>query len=259
MTSTIEKRKSLHAALGAHKQEVDSLKQRINALESQANMGTAASMILHEINNLLTPVGTSADLALRYPEDRSLADKALHRAKENCERAAMVTQAVLGMTNGDCQEKEQVNLASLVEDVFACLCRDFAKDGIQIKKLIGDNLTVSVVPVKLQQVIMNLVLNAREALLSTGGGILTISGEDYDGFVKIQVSDSGCGMDKKIITQIFEPFFTTKAANSEGSCRSGSGLGLAFCKECIESHGGTISVESEPGAGSTFTITLPRC
>jgi signal transduction histidine kinase len=259
LTSTIEKRKSLHAALGAHKQQLDTLRGRLDTLEKQANIGKAASMILHEINNLLTPVGTSAELAMRYPDDKNLADKALKRAKENCARAVEVTRAVLDMNNGKKQEKEPVNIASLIDDVFTCLCRDFSKDGITVSKQVDRNLTVLAVPIKLQQVIMNLILNARQALIETGGGNLSISAEGHDNFIKIQVSDSGCGMEKNIIKKIFEPFFTTKTDNSSNTERSGTGLGLAFCKECVEQHEGTISVKSEPGAGSTFTITLPRC
>lgn len=255
MTSTVAKRKSLHRALETNRQQVDSLRQHISSLERLASMGTAASMILHELNNLLAPVGTSAALALRHPEDRKLAEKALRRAQANCERAAKVAEAILSMTNGKGEKKQRVSLAKLVYEVFECLCRDFAKDGIAVKKDIDPDLTVLAVPVKLQQIIMNLILNAREALLATGGGTLCISGQDCNGFVRIRVSDTGCGMDSTTASRIFEPFFTTKSDDDLG--RSGAGLGLALCKRVVEEHGGTISVESEPGAGSTFTITLP--
>jgi len=255
LTSTVARRKSLHRALAVNTQEVASLRQQIKGLERLASMGTAASMILHEMNNLLTPVGTSAELALRHPQDGELAQKALRRAQENCERAARVAEAILNMANGKGEKKQQVGLAGLVDEVFECLCRDFARDCITVKKDIDPDLTVCAVPVKLQQTIMNLVLNAREALLATGGGTLRISGENCNGFVRIRVSDSGCGIDKETVGRIFEPFFTTKTDDDSG--RSGAGLGLALCKRVVEDHGGTISVESEPGTGSTFTITLP--
>lgn len=258
MTSTVAKRRSLHQELAANRRRVDSLSKQVEQLERPASMGTAASMILHEINNLLTPVGTYAELALRNPQDKTLAQKALQRAKENCERAAKVAEAVLGVVNGNSQKSERVKLAELVDEVFACLCRDFSKDGITVKKQISDDLTVLVVPIKLEQIIMNMVLNARQALLATGGGALSISGEDCGEFVRIKVADTGCGMDKDTAGRIFEPFFTTKSGDGDSSGRSGTGLGLAFCKRGVEEHGGTISVESEPGAGSVFTIMLPR-
>jgi signal transduction histidine kinase len=257
LTSTITKRKSLHQELAANKRRVESLEKQIEKLERLAGIGTAASMILHEMNNLLTPLGTYAALALRNPQDKSLTQKALQRAKKNCERATKVAEAVLGMANGKNNERKDVKLAELVDDVFECLCRDFSKDGITVRKEISSDLTVCAARVKLEQLIMNLVLNGRAALLETGGGILSISAKQCGQFVRIKVADTGCGMDKQIVGRIFEPLFTTRAGVG-GESRPGAGLGLAFCKKVAEEHGGTISVESEPGTGSTFTIMLPR-
>jgi signal transduction histidine kinase len=256
LTSTITKRKSLHQELAENKRYVESLEKQIEKLERLAGIGTAASMILHEMNNLLTPLGNYAALALRNPQDESLTQKALQKAKKNCEQAAKVTEAVLGMTNGKNNERKTVKLAELVDEVFECLCRDFSKDSITVKKEISSDLTMCAAPVKLEQLIMNLVLNSRAALLETGGGTLNISGEQCGQFIKIKVSDTGCGMDEETAGRVFEPLFTTRANGGPG--KSGAGLGLAFCKKVAEEHGGTISVESEPGTGSTFTIMLPR-
>lgn len=257
MTSTITKRKSLHQELAESKRRVESLENQIDTLERFAGIGRASAMILHEMNNLLTPLGTYAALALRNQQDKALVQKALQRAKENGTRAAKVAEAVLDMANGKNSERKTVKLRKLVDDVFECLCRDFSKDGITVKKDISDGLTVYATPVKLEQLIMNLVLNGRAALLDSGGGILSISGEQCGQFVKIKVADNGCGMDKETAGRIFEPLFTTRSG-SDNSDRQGTGLGLSFCKEVTEEHGGTISVESEPGTGSTFTIMLPR-
>jgi C4-dicarboxylate-specific signal transduction histidine kinase len=248
----------LHRQLGDNKRQVDSLKQQVRQLEQLANMGTAAAMILHEVNNLLTPVGTYADLALRNPDDKALSEKALKRAKENCARATKIAEAVVAAAGGNNQQKQQVQIAKLVDDVFTCLSRDFSKDCITVKKEIDEGLTVEAVQVKLEQVIMNLVLNARQAMLETGGGTLSITAERRGDFIRIEVADTGCGMDKITAGRIFEPFFTTKQRDSE-SGRLGAGLGLAFCKESVEEYGGTISVETEPGAGSVFAIMLPCC
>jgi signal transduction histidine kinase len=257
LTSIVARRKSLHRVLQTSSAEVEQLRRENKNLRRLAAMGTAASMILHEVNNLLTPVGTSADLALRHPEDKMLAQKALHRAQDNCERAAQVTQAVLDMFSGNGQKTEQVRVASVVDAVFGCLCRDFSKDGITVKKDVDAGLTVLAAPVTLGQVIMNLILNAREALLAAGGGMLSISARNSGGLAKITVSDTGCGMDRSTVEKIFEPFFTTKREADEPG-RSGTGLGLALCKRVVDELGGTICAESEPGAGSTFTVTLPR-
>jgi signal transduction histidine kinase len=256
LTSTITKRKSLHQELAANKRRIESLEKQIEKLERLAGIGTAASMILHEMNNLLTPLGAYAALALRNPQDKSITQKALRQAKKNCERAAKVAEALFGMANGKNDERKPVKLAELVDNVFECLCRDFSKDGVTVKKDVSSNLTVYASPVKLEQLIMNLVLNSRAALLETGGGMLSISGEQCGQFVKIKVIDTGCGMDRQTAVRVFEPLFTTRAGD-DGEGRPGAGLGLAFCKKVAEEHGGTISVESEPGMGSTFTIMLP--
>lgn len=258
MTSTVANRKSLHRQLEDNRRQVDSLKQQVQQLEHLANMGTAAAMILHEVNNLLTPVGTYADLALRNPNDKTLSEKALKRAKDNCARSAKIAEAVFAMAGGGRQEKHRVEITKLIDDVFTCLSRDFSKDCITVKKDIEEGLTVEAVPVKLEQVIMNLILNARHAMLETGGGTLNITAAQRDGFIRIEVADTGCGIDKNTASRIFEPFFTTKQRDCEQG-KLGAGLGLAFCMKTVEEHGGTISVESEPGKGSVFAVMLPGC
>ena len=104
---------------------------------------------------------------------------------------------------------------------------------------------------------MNLILNARDAMLPRGG-ILNIKAVESNEAVQVEVTDTGCGIEPGDMDNIFESFFTTKKDGNSTSQGSGSGLGLAFCKKIIDSHGGCISVESKPAEGSTFTITLPK-
>ncbi len=254
MTSILERRKSLHRQLEQVQRHSESLSGQIDHLAGLASVGTAAAMIAHEINNLLTPVGSYAQLALHHLDDKELAKKALQRAYENCQKAGQVVEAILNVSNAGCDEKEDINLASLVDQVFDCLCRDFGKDGITVKCDIPQDLTIYTMGVKLQQVIMNLIINARDALLESRGGILTIKARRCEQSAKMTISDTGCGIEKKNIKRVFEPFFTTKSSSES---QGGSGLGLAFCKRIVEQHGGTISVESEPQKGCTFMIVLP--
>jgi signal transduction histidine kinase len=113
------------------------------------------------------------------------------------------------------------------------------------------------VPAQIQQVLMNLILNARDAMLPRGG-ILTIKAQDTVDTVQIEVADTGCGIEPADLKKIFEPFFTTRTDKSSPSETIGSGFGLVFCKQIIDAHGGSIAVESEPARGSTFKITLPK-
>jgi len=166
-------------------------------------------------------------------------------------------ESMLAVANSEPQEKKDVRLITLVEEIFSCLCRDFAKDGITVKIQIPEDLTVRVVPVQIQQVLMNLILNARNAMLPRGG-ILTIKAKECPDTTQIEVCDTGCGIEPADLENIFEPFFTADTKEKSSSQVGGSGLGLAFCKEVIDSHRGQISVESEPAKGSTFRIILPK-
>lgn len=259
MTSIIQKRRSLHQHLEQQQQNSQLLKKEIGHLQALANLGTATCMIAHEVNNLLTPLSNYAALALKYPQDASLTEKALRRTKENCEQASKVMETILSVANGQLQEKQNVKLLQLVNEVFICLCRDFKKDNINVKINVPEDLEVWANPIEFQQVLMNLILNARDAML-TNGGTLSIMAEENDDYVKISVSDTGCGIESEYLDKIFQPFFTTKKDGNENSRGelSGTGLGLAFCKRVIDEHKATITVESEPKAGSKFEIIIPK-
>ena len=257
LTSIIEKRISLHKFLTDLQEENNALKSQIAQLQVLANMGTISYMIAHEINNLLTPVKSYASLAVGNPEDRALAEKALQKAVQNCERASEIMTSMLALANGKMDEKKDARLVTLIEEVFTCLCRDLRKDGIVVNIQVPEDLTVGAVPVQIQQVLMNLILNARDAMLPRGG-VLTIKAQEKADAVQIEVADTGEGIESENLKNIFESFFTTKAGKNLLSERSGAGLGLAFCKKIIDAHGGCICVESKVGEGSTFKITLPK-
>jgi len=257
LTSIIEKRISLHKQLASHQQQENALKSQICQLQALANIGTATCMIAHEVNNLLAPLGSYAALALSNPDDKLLVEKALQKAVRICGRASKIMESMLALANGEMQEKKNTRLITLVEDIFSCLCRDFAKDGITVNIQIPESLTASVIPVQVQQVLMNLILNAREAMLPVGG-VLTIKAVDTTDAVEIEVSDTGCGIRSDKLERIFEPFVSTKTDKKVPSQHLNSGLGLAFCKQIIDAHKGRISAESELNKGSRFKITLPK-
>jgi two-component system NtrC family sensor kinase len=257
LTRIIEKRLSLHKHLTDQQQQNDALKSQLTHLQALANIGTATYMVAHEINNLLTPLANFAALALKNPDDKILSEKALKKVVRNCEHASRIMQSMLAVANGETQQKKNTHLITLVDEIFTCLCRDFAKDGITVNIQIPEDLTVWAIPVQIQQVLMNLILNARDAMLPRGG-ILTIEARDTANAVQIELSDTGCGIEPADLKKIFQPFFTTKADEKSPSQHSGSGLGLLFVKRIIDDHGGSVSVESEPDTGTTFKITLPK-
>jgi two-component system NtrC family sensor kinase len=256
LTSIIERRRSLHKEVTIQQKENKQLQYQLGQLQALANIGLNTSMIAHEINNLLTPLSNYATLALNNEQDKALTEKVLQKTVLNCQRASKVMQSILAMTRKDSEKKTEVCLHTIVDEIFTCLCRDFARDKIQVTVDIPGDLIIQAVGIQIQQVLMNLILNARDAMLGTGGS-LEIKAEKKDGWVYISVSDSGCGIEPEEQEKIFNAFFTTKRKMETEGGLGGSGLGLAFCKKVIESHKGTITVQSQPGRGSAFTVKLP--
>ena len=256
MPSIIDKRSSLHRRLLSLTKENKILKSQVSELQALANIGTATCMMAHEMNNIMTPMSSYAELALGNLEDKGLTEKALKKAANGCEWTSKILSSMIAIANGEKRNRKSCRLTLLIDDIFTCLCRDFSKDKIKVKIEVDEELTIDVVPVQMQQVLMNLILNARDAMIKNGG-MLKIYAADCGDSVNIEISDTGCGVNPDDIKKIFHPFFSTKTGKSDGQ-RGGAGLGLAFCKEMVESHEGFISVDSKVGKGTTFKIILPK-
>jgi two-component system NtrC family sensor kinase len=242
-------------------EKLEKLEKHLTQLEDQlvraqrlAALGTMANMIAHEFNNILTPVVSYAQFALKQ-DDVPLMKKALTKAYENGKEAAEVCQQLLSFGRGDHLSKT-CDVEQVIAATIKCLVRNPAKDNITLQLDLIPGLNVSIEPCMLQQVVYNLILNARDAMLGKQGRLKISTSSSDDNKIKIIVSDSGPGIDPSILSKIFDPFFTTKSKSDE--TRGGSGLGLAVSKHILQRAGGSISVESELGKGTTFTIELPR-
>lgn len=255
MAGIIAKRASLHRAMSLQNEQNSILKTQIQQIHSLASIGLISSMVAHELNNILTPLANYAQLAIDHPDDAALREKALQKTILNCQRACKIQQSLLALANGQRQPKQVANIRALVDEVFACLCRDFRKDKIEVSIDIDPKLEAPLVAAQIQQVVMNLVLNARDAMLGKGGSIIIGAGKTEDKLF-ISVADTGPGIPAAMLPRIFEPFVTTKSG-SDSSSGSGTGLGLAFCREIVEAHDGAITVESRPSCGTTFRVILP--
>ena len=258
MESLLQRRHSLNRRLIIEKTENQQLKEQISRLQAMANVGMVSAMIAHEMNNILTPLGNYAQLALNHPEDKDLTLKAMQKTIANSDRATNILQGIVSMANGSEPGKKTHNLKTLVDETFEFIGRNLKKDRITITVNIDQDLTIYAEAVAIQQVLMNLILNAREAILSSQkkAGQLSISAKKTQDFVKIEITDTGCGIDQENLKQIFDPFYTTKTSKSPVK-RTGVGLGLAFCRQVIEAHNGMISVESQKNSQTTFRIALP--
>jgi signal transduction histidine kinase len=219
-----------------------------------ASVGTMTAMIAHEFNNILTPIINYAQMAQDNP---AYTGKAISRAADGGLHASEICSAILGMTHNAPVELEGVSLRSLLEDAIVVMARDLSKDGIELVLDIPADLEISTRKIELQQVFLNLLINARSAVMQTHASRrIEVHASEEDQIVTVRVTDTGMGITPGNIEQIFDPFFTTKDGRQDHG--KGHGLGLALCREIIESLGGDISAHSRRNEGATFIIHLPR-
>jgi signal transduction histidine kinase len=249
----------LTSRLGEMERQLEGLREQLTESQRLATIGTIAAVIAHEFNNLLTPIVSYSQYALQSAEsakpDAELIKKALNKAFQGSTKAGRICTSMLGLARGE-SSFGTVEIQRLVEETLLVLARDPQKDGIALRVQVQPGLTVFGDHVQLEQVLLNLLINARQAMLGKAGSI-TIKAQRLDtGELRIQVIDTGPGIPEKYQRKIFDPFFTTKGTTRKGEPK-GTGLGLAICKEIVEHHKGRIEVQSEVGKGSTFSIYLP--
>jgi signal transduction histidine kinase len=233
--------------------ELESLRGQLHHCERLLTVGTMTAMVVHEFNNILTPIVNYAQMAQRNPD---VTEKALTRAVEGGKRAANICHAILGMTRHG-TGPETFHLREMLQETLVAMARDPKRDAIDLILNVPKNLTLTLHRVELQQVLLNLILNARDSVLErTTPRRIEIAAMQYPGGTKIRVSDNGLGITPENLENIFKPFFTTKT-QSDGVSRTGNGLGLSLCRDIIEAFGGTLSVQSKLGEGATFTVQLP--
>ncbi len=227
-------------------------------------VGRLAGGIAHDFNNLLTAITGYSDLTLRCLAPDNPLHHNVTEIKKAGERAAALTRQLLAFSRKQILQPKVLDLNSIVTDISKILQRVIGED-VNILTVLDPHLSyIEADAGQLEQVLMNLAVNARDAM--PGGGKLTIQtanvelSDDYarehpnvppGSYVMLAISDAGCGMDAATQAQIFEPFFTTKAAGK------GTGLGLATVYGIVKQSGGNIWVYSEVGHGTTFKIYLP--
>ena len=240
--------------------QLDVLREQLTETQRLATIGTIAAVIAHEFNNLLTPIVSYSQYALQSAEsdkpDMELVKKALTKAFQSSSKAGRICQSMLSLARGQ-STFGQVSVQTLVDEVLLVMARDPQKDGLALRVQVEPGLTAYGDPVQLEQVLLNLLINARQAMLGHGGS-LTVKAAAIEGVeeIRLQVIDTGPGIPEKLLPKIFQPFFTTKGTARKGETK-GTGLGLTICKEIIEHHNGRLEVQSEVGKGTTFTIYLP--
>ena len=235
------------------------LQQGLTRSHRLATLGTMASIVAHEFNNILTPVISYCQLAQQSPDDIVLQRKAIEKALAGAERAAQISGSMLGFSSdAHAPGQEDCDVETMVHEALNCLARPPQRDGIELKLGIEPDCRVAMTPVSLQQMLLNLVLNARQAMRPRGGK-LWISAWPEGRRALIEVADTGPGIPEDLLPTVFEPFVTRRGGSDpEGDDESadGTGLGLAVCKDLVSRAGGDISVVRSDATGTTFRIEL---
>jgi two-component system, cell cycle sensor histidine kinase and response regulator CckA len=241
------------------------LAEQLRQAQKLEAVGRLAGGVAHDFNNLLTVILGYSDVALAQMRDGDPLRETLIEIQRAAERATALTRQLLAFSRNQVLAPVVLNFNGLVADVEKMLRRLIGEEIDLVIRLAEDLWPVRVDPVQMEQVLMNLAINARDAMQA--GGTLTIDTANIElgpddaarlpdarqgGYVRLAVCDSGSGMDQATLAHIFEPFFTTKAPDK------GTGLGLAMVYGIVKQSGGCVEVESQPGRGACFRVYLPR-
>jgi PAS domain S-box-containing protein len=239
---------------------VDDITERIE-LESQlsqadklSSIGLLAAGVAHEVNTPLAVISSYAQMLSKQLQGDPAKTVLMEKITRQTFRASEIVNNLLNFSRTSGTEFEAVDVNSIILDTLALLEHQFRTARIQVQDELQQNLPqIHGNTGRLQQVFLNLFLNARDAM--TGGGTLRVSSSMGEG-VSVAVSDTGGGITQEHIRRIYDPFFTTKTSPPQGQSR-GTGLGLSVTYGIIQEHAGKIRVDSRPGEGTTFYLDFP--
>ena len=239
-------------------QQLDAQMRELKATQAQliqqakmASVGTLAAGVAHEVNNPLFAILGRAELLLQSPGAHLSSDRAkeyLDTIKNMAQRASTIVRELLSFSR-QTAKAEPVAMHEMIDIAVDLVGKDLARSGVSIERDYKDSPAVQGFPNQLQQVFVNLFMNARDAMAD--GGSVTARCWSQDNHVRVSVKDTGCGIPLEQIPRLTEPFFTTKEVGQ------GTGLGLYVCHRIITEHQGTITIESHVGAGTEVIIDFP--
>jgi len=227
------------------------LEEQLQQREKLSSIGLLAAGVAHEVNTPLTGVSSYTQLLLGMLSETDPKHALLQKIRNQAERATNIVNNLLNFSRtGGATEFSEVDLNEVLDDTLQLLEPQLRRNQIEIARVYdSDSPRVFGNSGKLQQVFTNLVLNARDAI--PGGGRITISTAADRDSVVVEISDTGIGIASENVAKIYDPFYTTKGVGR------GTGLGLAVSYGIVQEHSGHIGVESTPGRGTTFRITMP--
>jgi two-component system NtrC family sensor kinase len=242
---------SLEVKVEERTRQIQHIQGQLVRSEKLASLGELVAGIAHEINNPLTGIMVFSSLALENPRLHPGLRPDIETIFRETQRCAGIVQGLLEFSREATPEKGQESVNNILEKALRLLENQAGFHDIVIHRQLDPNLPKILVDAnQLNQVFINIILNAAQAM--SGGGELTLTTglDEARHQLFVRVRDTGCGIPQENIKRIFDPFFTTKE-------QGGTGLGLSVSYGIIENHGGTIEVESEEGKGTTFVVILP--
>jgi two-component system, NtrC family, sensor kinase len=243
------------ATQGSPPGEMEALRQQLAQAQRMAALGELTSTTTHEFNNVLMTILNYAKIGLRH-KDEATRDKALEKIHGAAQRAAKITSTVLAVARNRSGAFEPTDLKQIVEDTLVLLEREMTKYRVAVELQLAAVPEVQAIGNQIQQVLINLLINARQAMPSGGRVLVKLHHDAASEFVELTVRDTGSGIPQDKLPRIFDAFYTTKSGPDD-SGRGGTGLGLSACKQIVEAHRGGILVQSTVGKGTAFTIKLP--
>ena len=238
----------------ALQQRLENLEEQLRQAQQMRTIGAIASSTTHEFNNILTTVINYAKMGLRNTDEETR-EKAFSKILAAGQRAAKITTGMLSYARNSGDRHEPIDLGELVTDLLLLVEKDLQKHRVGLETRLEPDVFAAITTSQVQQVLLNLVINARQAMDEGGQLTITVSQHAEDQMAEIMVADTGSGMTPETLGRIFDPFFSTKTADSQG--QGGTGLGLSLCREIIEAHQGRIRVESAVDRGTRFTLRFP--
>jgi PAS domain S-box-containing protein len=225
------------------------LEEQLRLSEKMAAIGLLAAGVAHEVNTPLTGISSFTQMLLERSEPEDPNRQLLEKIERQTFRAAKIVNSLLNLARPSEGEAAPIDINAVIGDVLSLLEHQFKTSHIQVRReLESPGVIVRGVEYKLQQVFLNLFLNARDAMQK--GGWLAVSSRVEGGEAIVELSDTGAGIPAEHLARIYDPFFTTKADGR------GTGLGLSVTYGIVQEHGGTLTCESTPGQGTRFRLVL---
>jgi signal transduction histidine kinase len=236
-------------------EQIQILTRQLHHAQKLTSLGELVSTTTHEFNNVLMTIINYAKMGLRCRDDATR-DKALDKILVASQKAARITNSILGVARNRTDTLEPTDLSKLIDDAMVLLEREMNKYRITVEKQIAKVPDALVNGNQIQQILLNLLINARQAMPRGGRVLVKLDHDPTDDMLVLVVRDEGVGIPADKLPRIFDAFYSTKDGPDETG-KGGTGLGLSSCRSIVEAHRGRIRVQSTVGKGTAFTILLP--